>query len=929
MTSDRFAHVEQIFHEARALEPASRAVFLDNACGSDPEVRAEVESLLLYADNQSEDLRLEELQGAGESLPGSEMVTQPYLTARGPVVEGPGAVIDRYKILQKIGEGGFGAVYMAEQTKPVQRKVALKIIKLGMDTKQVIARFEAERQALAMMDHPNIARVLDAGATETGRPYFVMELVRGISIMDYCDRHKLGMRERLELFIPICQAVQHAHQKGIIHRDLKPSNVLVTLHDTVPVPKVIDFGIAKATSHRLTEKTLFTEFRQFVGTPEYMSPDQAEISGLDIDTRTDIYSLGVMLYELLTGTTPFDSDTLRKAAYGEIQRIIREVEPPKPSTRVETLVGSGSDSGLSEKRQVEPRALSKLIKGDLDWIVMKAIEKDRTRRYQTALDLASDIERHLRDEPITAGPPNLSYKLRKYMVRNRVGVLTGGLVAAALLLGLSLATIGFVQAKHEARQRQRVADFLQELFLETSPGADVAPRYYVPQVLAEAREIFGDDHATVAATLSSRAMQLQSASELESAELLYNEALRIWREDMGVENRNVSATLGQLGMLQLTKGDTHAAEETLRQALELSDRLPGGLTLSDAEWQAVLASLLANKSEYDEAKRLLRSALAIRREQGGQDLQYAITANSLANIIVMSGELEGMREAVEETLSAWREALDPFNPFLGQVLVQISIWHMEQQDYETAHSLARQAITIFGESEYYADRYLELAVRVLFASMQRMTEGDPEAMTKLLEVARFAEESVIDNRAVLVEPFSELADDLRFSGEAVVALPLARHVLAFVDPEDAAHAEAVRLLGNVAWDIVKVGDRDRQDYELAQSAIRDALVLDPGSPAFTNTLGATQVRLGEYEQALETLAFSDDWYTVETGTRQPADLAFIAMAQARLGRPEAALATLQELQEVMQQPDLGTRQENQALVREVEQLLRETAGSGA
>ncbi len=927
MTSDRFAHVEQIFHEARALEPASRAVFLDNACGSDPEVRAEVESLLLYAENQSQDLRLEELQGAGENLPGSEMVTQPYLTARGPVVEGPGAVIDRYKILQKIGEGGFGAVYMAEQTKPVQRKVALKIIKLGMDTKQVIARFEAERQALAMMDHPNIARVLDAGATETGRPYFVMELVRGISIMDYCDRHKLSMRERLELFIPICQAVQHAHQKGIIHRDLKPSNVLVTLHDTVPIPKVIDFGIAKATSHRLTEKTLFTEFRQFVGTPEYMSPDQAEISGLDIDTRTDIYSLGVMLYELLTGTTPFDSDTLRKAAYGEIQRIIREVEPPKPSTRVETLVGSsGGDSGVSEKRQVEPRALSKLIKGDLDWIVMKAIEKDRTRRYQTALDLASDIERHLRDEPITAGPPNLSYKFRKYMVRNRVGVLTGGLVAAALVLGLSLATIGFVQAKHEARQRQRVADFLQELFVDTSPEADLSARKYVPQVLAEAREIFGDDHATVAATLSSRAMQLQSASELESAELLYNEALRIWREDMGVENRNVSSTLGQLGMLQLTKGDAHAAEETLRQALELSDRLPGGLTLSDAEWQSVLASLLANKGEYDEAKRLLRSALAIRREQGGQDLQYAITANSLANIIVMSGELEGMREAVEETLRAWRQALDPFNPFLGQILVQIAIWHMEERDFETAHSLARQAITIFSESQEYGERFVELALRVLFNSKRRLTEGEPDAMSQLLEVARFAEESITANRSLLVDPFSGLVDDLRYSGEAVAALPLARQVLAIVESEEGSSAEAVRLLGNVAWDIVKVGGRDPHDYELARQAIRDALTLDPGSPAFTNTLGAAQVRLGEYEQALETLAISDAWYAVETGSRQPADLAFIAMAQARLGRQAEARATLGELQVVMQQPDLGTRQDNQALVREAEQVLRETAG---
>ena len=296
-------------------------------------------------------------------------------------LERTGAMIGRYKLLQKIGEGGFGVVYMAEQVEPVQRKVALKIIKAGMDTKEVIARFEAERQAIALMDHPNIARALDAGATEAGRPYFVMELVHGIPITDYCDQSHLPTRERLQLFIKVCQAVQHAHQKGVIHRDLKPGNVLVTLHDGEPVPKVIDFGVAKALGQRLTEKTLFTAFHHLIGTPAYMSPEQAALSGIDIDTRADIYSLGVLLYELLTGVTPFDAETLRQAGLDEIRRMIRETEPPRPSTRLRTLGHRLVE--VASQRQTEPFTLSKLVRGDLDWIVMKCLEKDRRLRDET------------------------------------------------------------------------------------------------------------------------------------------------------------------------------------------------------------------------------------------------------------------------------------------------------------------------------------------------------------------------------------------------------------------------------------------------------------------------------------------------------------------------------------------------------------------
>jgi serine/threonine protein kinase/tetratricopeptide (TPR) repeat protein len=377
-----------------------------------------------------------------------------------------GQRIGRYKLLERIGEGGFGEVYMAEQIEPVQRKVAFKIIKSGMDSRQIIARFEAERQALALMDHPNIAKILDAGTVGPplpsdgrgvmgeGRPYFVMELVRGISITDFCDQRHLTTHERLSLFIKVCHAVQHAHQKGIIHRDIKPSNVLVTLHDAEAVPKVIDFGIAKAIGQRLTDRTLFTGFAQFMGTPAYMSPEQAELSGLDIDTRTDIYSLGVLLYELLTGVTPFDKETFAKAALDEVRRIIRETDPPRPSTRLQTLGAKATQ--IAKHRQTQPETLRKLMRGDLDWIVMKCLEKDRTRRYETANGVAAEVERFLKSEPVTARPPSAIYQFRKLVHRHKVFVAAAGAVAAALVLGLIGSTWQAFRATRAEREQSRL-----------------------------------------------------------------------------------------------------------------------------------------------------------------------------------------------------------------------------------------------------------------------------------------------------------------------------------------------------------------------------------------------------------------------------------------------------------------------------------------
>ena len=441
MTEDKLPE-ESIFLNALEIEDLSeRSAYLDEKCGAATPLRQEVEALLA-ANDHSEDVL--------------------DVTADAPEKFAVGIEIGNYKLLQQIGEGGFGIVYMAEQLRPVKRKVALKVIKPGMDTNAVVARFEAERQALAMMDHPHIAKVLDGGATNEGRPFFVMELVKGVPLTTYCDDNTVSISERLRLFVNVCEAVQHAHQKGVIHRDLKPSNVMVTLHDGKPVVKVIDFGVAKAMHSELTEKTLFTAYGQMIGTPQYMSPEQAELSGLDVDTRADIYSLGVMLYELLTGSTPLDPKTLREAGFAGIQKLIKEVEAPKPSTRL-SITADERVSHIADRRGISPEGLRKQLKGDVEWVIMKTLEKERGRRYATALDLAEDLERYLEGQPVLAHPPSQLYKFKKFVQQNKGPAATVAVIITSLFAALFISTRNVAKLQKSEKEQSRLRQEAERL----------------------------------------------------------------------------------------------------------------------------------------------------------------------------------------------------------------------------------------------------------------------------------------------------------------------------------------------------------------------------------------------------------------------------------------------------------------------------------
>jgi serine/threonine protein kinase/tetratricopeptide (TPR) repeat protein len=609
-------------------------------------------------------------------------------TVDDPVRERPGTVIGPYKLLEQIGEGGMGLVFVAEQQQPVRRHVALKIIKPGMDSRQVIARFESERQALAMMDHLNIAKVHDGGTTPEGRPYFVMELVKGTPLTDYCDRHRLTTSQRLGLFLDVCQAVQHAHQKGIIHRDLKPSNILVSLHDVTPIVKVIDFGVAKATSGRLTDKTVYTAFAQMVGTPLYMSPEQAGLSNLDVDTRSDVYSLGVLVYELLTGTTPFDSETLKKVDYDEMRRIIREDEPPRPSTRLSTMEQAAL-STIAERRGQEPRRLSQQLRGELDWIVMKALEKDRNRRYESVSALAADVQRYLDDEPVQACPPSVGYRLRKFARRHRGPVLASAVVLLALVGGMVGTTWGLVhaerawqaeahraekerQAKETAQERdaetQAVLHFVEnQVFAAARPerfegglGHKVTLRRALEAALPFVEKSFREKPLIEARLRTTLGISFLYLGEAQIAAEQFQRARTLWTERLGPDHPETLGSMNNLANSYADLGRHTAAlklrEETLGlQKAKLGPDHPDTLTSMHN-----LAQSYAHLGRHAEARKLREETLGLCKAKLGPDHPDTLQSmNDLANSYADLGRNAEALKLREETLRLRKVRLGP------------------------------------------------------------------------------------------------------------------------------------------------------------------------------------------------------------------------------------------------------------------------------
>jgi serine/threonine protein kinase/tetratricopeptide (TPR) repeat protein len=707
---------ELLFHAAAELrDPAKRAMYLDWACEGSPELRARIEKLL--ASDSRDDLFRKPLASPAvlSRLPADSLEAVP-----GVQEQGVGERIGRYKLLQKIGEGGCGVVYMAEQEEPVRRRVALKVVRLGMDTQSVIARFEAERQALALMDHPNIAKILDGGVTESGRPYFVMDLVQGLPIIKFCDEASLPTRERLALFMEVCSAIQHAHQKGIIHRDIKPSNILVTLHGEKPVPKVIDFGIAKATQQRLTDKTVFTQFQQFIGTPAYMSPEQATLSGLDIDTRSDIYSLGVLLYELLTGKTPFESKELLQAGVDKMCRTIREKEPARPSARLSTL-GQEELTTTAKRRGLLPPKLISLLRGDLDWIVMKCLEKDRARRYETANGLARDIERHLNNEPVTASSPGRIYRLRKLVFRNRLIFSAAALIFLVLVLGVTASTWQAIRARRaeraqvrlrleavaeknnaltEAARSAQVAQFLRDMLAGVGPskalGRDTT---MLREILDKTVERVGKELTNqpgvqyeLLTTLAETYRDLGLYKKMDEAA---RESLRLARVAFGAEHASIAFALHEVASAERLLGSYEQAEILIREALAMRRKVLGNDHLDVARSLNALGLVLNDRGKLTEAEAAYKEALAILRKRlPPNDLEPGIVLNNMAIVLHKEGKLAEAEATHREVLTMRRKAAGGESLDVAYSLNNLSVVLRDEAKLAEAEQAAREALAI-------------------------------------------------------------------------------------------------------------------------------------------------------------------------------------------------------------------------------------------
>lgn len=752
--------------------------------------------------------------------------------------ERAGAVIGRYKLAEKLGEGGFGSVWMAEQEEPIVRKVALKIIKLGMDTKEVIARFEAERQALALMDHPHIAKVLDAGATESGRPFFVMELVEGTPITAFADENKLDTKARLRLFNEVCAAIQHAHQKGIIHRDLKPSNILVTRGDDHPVPKVIDFGIAKATEQSLTERTLQTRVEQIIGTPAYMSPEQASRSTVDIDTRSDIYSLGVLLYELLTGKPPFDAKTLREAGYEEIRRMIREDDPPRPSTRLGSFTDHELDT-LTTTHLTTPEKLGRILRGDLDWIVMKAIEKERARRYDSADAFAEDIRRFLRSEPVSAAAPSVSYRLSRYLTRNRTPVTIGSLFALLLIVGSTVsirqairatdaegrAELRATEQAREADKAKRAVTMMQTIFESADPDRVRDPDYTVNELLDDftagvdweelaqepeieivmrstiaqaylnlgrfpeaaahgerevelGKSIWGEQSADLADSMARLAYAYRVQNEPEKGEQQYRTSLAIRRAIFGEEHAAVAQSLAGLAAILTDQNKLDEAGPLHEQALEMRKRLldedHADITDSLTEYAAYLRA----RGDLAEAEEIERQALTRTEKEPDVHLRAkGLLLFNLAQTLENQGRLGEAEAKYREVAAMAKEHLGPKNPFRGPPMLGLGRVLQAQNRLEEAEAVLRETLTL-GESVPGEEHILVTITRSTLASVLFQRGQTQEAETLFLKSLEIIRKLEGDETPGLDDLINSIAEILRGNQKFDEAGKLHREALA-------------------------------------------------------------------------------------------------------------------------------------------------------
>ena len=769
--------------------------------------------------------------GPEQKPPQHEAVTtQPSHAPEGSAPGLTDTIIGHYRPLQRIGVGGMGEVYEAQQLEPIRRRVALKVIKRGMDTDAIVARFESERQALALMDHECIAKVFDAGATPDGRPYFVMEYVKGIPITEYCDKHKVGTKARLELFLHVCAGVQHAHQKGIIHRDLKPSNVLVTVQEDKAVPKIIDFGLAKATAHALTESTLFTELGQMVGTPEYMSPEQAEMSGLDIDTRTDVYSLGVLLYELLVGTLPFDPRVWRQGNYEDIRRKIREEEHQRPSTRL-TMMASSTDA--ARRPRAEMVALSKTLRGDLDWIVMTAMEKDRTRRYDSASDLAADIVRHLKNEPVLAGPPSHRYRMQKFVMRHKFGVAAASAIILAVILGMVGTTMGLLRARRaqrlaseEAATARQISDFLVGLFKVADPestlGSTITAREILDQGAARIERELENQPATQARLLYTMGNVYKNLGLYRQARPLLETSYRLRR---GGEDLDFASSLTSLGDLARLQGNLAVAESLLVQAVETKEKLLGPEAPELASTLTDLGVAYTSHGKYKEAEVVLQRSPDIReRTLGSQHPDVAESLNYLGVLYWRQQRWADAEPLFLRAIDVWKKTRGESHPDLARTLNNLGILYNAQARYAEAVPVYEQALVIYekslGPEHTRTAGALSNLARVLY---NLGLEGSPgklaEAGLVYARALAILEKQLGPDHPSVATMLNNMANLKMKQKDYPGAEPLFRRALEIRE----------RALGpdhpDVAWSVADLGAlyRERGNYAAAEPLLRRAL----------------------------------------------------------------------------------------------------------